>query len=311
MWRWMMRIFIVLGVFLVVAALSGATYQWLATRKELAATPPPGHLVDIGGYTCICGAPGRARQPSSSTRVSAARVRAGGSSNLRLLDLHVFAPTTGQVWDTAIPGRHRGLHAASQTSSPNSSREAELPDQSCSKGNPSPVSTSVCSPPITRSEPQVSCSWMHRTKTTHMRCRGWRDSFPCCRRSVFFDSLACRSARELSRWLHQSGDTRRQRCRAGGYWAAADEIIHIRESVSEVKSSRRRLTIPVLVVTGARGADENWRRLNKIKRRCQNGDADHRSTIRSRRGDRPTGDRCGRDPDCRGDGSRPRCPPLR
>ena len=34
----------------VVAALSGATYQWLATRKELAATPPPGHLVDIGGH---------------------------------------------------------------------------------------------------------------------------------------------------------------------------------------------------------------------------------------------------------------------
>jgi len=51
MWRWTMRIFVVLGAFLIVAALSGATYQWLATRKELAATPPPGHLVDIGGYS--------------------------------------------------------------------------------------------------------------------------------------------------------------------------------------------------------------------------------------------------------------------
>jgi pimeloyl-ACP methyl ester carboxylesterase len=50
MWRWTMRIFIVLVAFLIVAALSGATYQWLATRKELAATPPPGRLVDIGGY---------------------------------------------------------------------------------------------------------------------------------------------------------------------------------------------------------------------------------------------------------------------
>ena len=47
---WTMRIFVGLGAFLIVAALSGATYQWLATRKELAATPPPGHLVDIGGY---------------------------------------------------------------------------------------------------------------------------------------------------------------------------------------------------------------------------------------------------------------------
>jgi pimeloyl-ACP methyl ester carboxylesterase len=51
--------------------------------------------------------------------------------------------------------------------------------------------------------------------------------------------------------------------RASAYQAAADEIIHIRESVSEVRSSRRRLTIPVLVVTGARGADENWRRLQQ------------------------------------------------
>src|SRR5438034_3856902 len=50
MWRWTMRIFVVLGAFLIVAALSGATYQWIATRKELAATPPPGRLVDIGGY---------------------------------------------------------------------------------------------------------------------------------------------------------------------------------------------------------------------------------------------------------------------
>src|SRR4029078_6365238 len=48
--RWTKRIFVVLGAFLLLATLSGATYQWLATRKDLAATPPPGHLVDIGGY---------------------------------------------------------------------------------------------------------------------------------------------------------------------------------------------------------------------------------------------------------------------
>ena len=48
--RWTMRIFVVLGALLLVAALSGASYQWLATRQEIAATPPPGHLIDIGGY---------------------------------------------------------------------------------------------------------------------------------------------------------------------------------------------------------------------------------------------------------------------
>src|SRR5512142_814280 len=50
MWRWTKRIFVVLGAFLIIAALSGATYERLAARNELAATPPPGHLVDIGGY---------------------------------------------------------------------------------------------------------------------------------------------------------------------------------------------------------------------------------------------------------------------
>jgi pimeloyl-ACP methyl ester carboxylesterase len=51
--------------------------------------------------------------------------------------------------------------------------------------------------------------------------------------------------------------------RAAGYQAAADEIMHIGQTVSEVRTTRRKLTIPVLVVTGARGADENWRRLQQ------------------------------------------------
>jgi hypothetical protein len=48
--RWTKRIFVGLGAFPVIAILSGATYQWLATRKDLAATPLPGQLVDVGGY---------------------------------------------------------------------------------------------------------------------------------------------------------------------------------------------------------------------------------------------------------------------
>ena len=51
--------------------------------------------------------------------------------------------------------------------------------------------------------------------------------------------------------------------RAAGYRAAADEIVHVRESASEVRSSRRQLTIPVLVVTGGQGADETWRQLQR------------------------------------------------
>ena len=48
--RWTLRILVGLCGLIVAPALTGATYQWRATRRDLAATPPPGHLVDIGGY---------------------------------------------------------------------------------------------------------------------------------------------------------------------------------------------------------------------------------------------------------------------
>jgi pimeloyl-ACP methyl ester carboxylesterase len=56
---------------------------------------------------------------------------------------------------------------------------------------------------------------------------------------------------------------RATRFRAAGYQAAADEIMHVRKSAEEVRRSRRTLPLPVLVVTGARGADEKWRQLQQ------------------------------------------------
>ena len=53
MWRWTKRALAgVIGLAFIAAlgAALGAAYQWLATRRDLAATPPPGQLVDIGGY---------------------------------------------------------------------------------------------------------------------------------------------------------------------------------------------------------------------------------------------------------------------
>ena len=50
MLRWVKRVLIVVCGLLIVAVLTGATYQWTATRNELRATPPPGRLVDVGGH---------------------------------------------------------------------------------------------------------------------------------------------------------------------------------------------------------------------------------------------------------------------
>ena len=49
MWRWTKRALAGVVALLLLAAL-GTSYQWLSTRRDLAATPPPGQLVDIGGY---------------------------------------------------------------------------------------------------------------------------------------------------------------------------------------------------------------------------------------------------------------------
>jgi pimeloyl-ACP methyl ester carboxylesterase len=56
---------------------------------------------------------------------------------------------------------------------------------------------------------------------------------------------------------------RATRFRTTGYDAAAAEIMAIRESAAEVRSSRKKLAVPVVVVTGARGLDATWRDLQR------------------------------------------------
>jgi pimeloyl-ACP methyl ester carboxylesterase len=51
--------------------------------------------------------------------------------------------------------------------------------------------------------------------------------------------------------------------RTSAYRAAADEITHFGESASEVRSSRRKLAVPVVVVTGGRETDAAWQRLQR------------------------------------------------
>lgn len=48
--RWTRRILAGISVLLLAAGLAGYWYQARATRRDLAAYPPPGKLVDVGGY---------------------------------------------------------------------------------------------------------------------------------------------------------------------------------------------------------------------------------------------------------------------
>ena len=62
----MKRILSAAAVLPLITALAGATYQWHLSRSDLAATPPPGRLVDVGGRRLHiwCRGTGEAGTPS-------------------------------------------------------------------------------------------------------------------------------------------------------------------------------------------------------------------------------------------------------
>ena len=261
MWRWTMRIVFVLGAFLIVAALSGATYQWLATRQDLAATPPPGHLVDIGGYRLHLwctgnGAPAvildtglggstvgwgfvqpdvarftrvcsydRAGMGYSDPGPSPRTARQIASELVRLLDRSGMGPVV--LVGASIAGFNVRVFASDH---PERAACLVLVDAS-HEADAHEV------PSMARFVPVLSTLGV-------LRLLG-----------VSFGERVESLPPSVQRYAKATS------FRSAGYQAAADEIIHIEESVSEVRSSRRQLTIPVVVVTGARGANENWRKL--------------------------------------------------
>ena len=262
--RWTLPVIVGLCFLALMTALTGATYQWLATRRELAATPPPGHLVDVGGYRLHLWCTG-----SGTPTVILDNGLGGSSVGWGFVQPAVARFTRVCSYDRA------GLGYSDPGPSPRTARRlaselAQLLDRSGIAGPVVLVGASIAGfnvrvfasdrpertaglvlvdasheddahevPPMARFVPLLSTigalrlfgvSFGQRVETLH----------PSVRRYALATSF-----------------------RAAGYQAAADELIHIRDSVLEVRSSRRTLPIPVVVVTGARGTDENWRRFQQ------------------------------------------------
>jgi pimeloyl-ACP methyl ester carboxylesterase len=262
--RWTKRIFVGLGVFLLVATLSGATYQWLATRRELTTTAPPGHLVDIGGYRLHLWC-------------------TGDGAPAVILDAGLGGTTAG--WGFVQPDVARftrvcsydraGMGYSDPGPSPRTARRignelAELLSRSGIAGPVVLVGESIAgfSVRVFASDHPEHAAGLVLVDASHED-----DAHEVPRMARFVPLLSTIGVfRLLGVSFGQPVGSlapsvrhyaRATMFRASGYQAAADEIVHIQETVSEVRGSRRRLTIPVLVVTGARGADENWRRLQQ------------------------------------------------
>ena len=264
MWRWTMRIFVVLGAFLIVAALSGATYQWLATRKELAATPPPGQLVDIGGYRLHLRCTG-----DGAPAVILDTGLGGSTPGWGFVQPEVARFTRVCSYDRA------GMGYSDPGPSPRTARRiaSELAELLARSGIAGPVvlvgaSIAGFDVRVFASDHPERAAGLVLVDASHED-----DAHEVPRMARFVPLLSTIGVLRLfgpsfGQNIESLAPSVRQfaqatRFRGAGYQAAADEIIHIRESAEEVRSSRRKLTIPVLVITGGRGADENWRQLQR------------------------------------------------
>ncbi len=262
--RTAIRVLVGLCGLIVVAAATGTVYQWFATRQDLAATPPPGQLVDVGGHRLHLWCAG------NGTPAVILDTGLGGTS----ADWGVVQPEVARFTRVCSYDR-AGMGYSDPGPSPRTARRiaselAGLLERSGIAGPVVLVGASIAGFGVR----VFASDYPRRTAGLVLVDASHEDDtheVPSMARVV--PALSTLGVlRLLGVSFGQPVESlapsvrpfaRATRFRAAGYRAAADEIVHIHESASEVRRSRRTLTVPVLVVTGARGSDERWRRLQQ------------------------------------------------
>jgi pimeloyl-ACP methyl ester carboxylesterase len=262
--RWTVRILVGLSGLIALAALTGAIYQGLATRRDLAATPAPGHLVDIGGYRLHLWCSG-----DGAPAVILDTGLGGTSAAWGFVQPDVARFTRVCSYDRA------GLGYSDPGPSPRTARRiaSELAELLTRGGLRGPVvlvgaSSGGFNVRVFASDHPERVAGLVLVDATH---EDQPHEVPRLARFVpvlstvgAFRLLGISFGLEIESLAPSTRQfARATRFRAAGYQAAADEIMHIRESASEVRGARRKLSIPVVVVTGARGADATWRQLQR------------------------------------------------
>ncbi len=262
--RWTLRILVGLCGLIVVTAITGATYQWLATRKELAATPPPGRLVDIGGYRLHLWCTG-----DGAPAVILDTGLGGSTPGWGFVQPDVARFTRVCSYDRA------GMGYSDPGPSPRTARRiaSELAELLARSGIGGPVvlvgaSIAGFNVRVFASDHPERAAGLVLVDASHEDQA--HEMPPMARFVPLLSTIGVLRLFGVSFGLSVESlapsvrpFARATNFRAAGYQAAADEIIHILDSAAEVRSSRRKLTIPVLVVTGGQGSDETWRQLQR------------------------------------------------
>jgi pimeloyl-ACP methyl ester carboxylesterase len=264
MWRWTTRILIGLCAGLIIAACSGATYQWMSTRKELAETPPPGRLVDVGGHKLHIWCTG-----SGEPTVILENGLGGSGLGWSFVQPEVAKFTRVCSYDRA------GTGYSDPGPSPRTARRigqelAQLLDRTGISGPLVLVGASIGGlfVRVFASEHGERVVGLVLVDASHedqeMRVPRIAPFVPLLSSTGVFRLLGVSfggAGESLPPSLQRLA--RATAFRAAAYQATADEGIHLPESVAEVKASCRELAIPVVVVTAGLGADAAWQKLQR------------------------------------------------
>ena len=260
MWRWTKRILIGLAGLVVIAAIAGATYQWIATRRDLARTPAPGRLVDIGGHRLHIWCSGSGTPP-----VILETGLGGSSADWGFVQPEVAGFTKVCSYDRA------GMGYSDPGPSPRTTRRigqyelAQLLDRTGVAGRVVLVGASIggLAVRLFASEHPERVAGLVLVDASHedqdVEVPRVAPFVPLLSSlgifrllGVTFGPPPATLAPTVRPFAEATG------FRAAAYQAAVDEFTHLRQSAAEVKATRRQLSIPVVVVTAGRGADAAW-----------------------------------------------------
>ena len=264
MWRWTWRIVIALCGALIVAAATGATYQWMATRRDLAATPPPGRLVDIGGHRLHLWCNG-AGSPAVVLESGL-----GGAS----FDWGYVQPAAAKFTKVCSYDR-AGMGYSDPGPFPRTTRRvaeelAQLVDRAGINEPLILVGASIGGLMVRlfASEREQRVAGLVLVDASHedqtMDLPAIAPFVPILSSLGVFRMLDVSFGPELDALAPSvQRFARATAFRASTYQAAASEGMSLPTSAAQVKASRRKLSIPVIVITAGRGSDDRWRELQR------------------------------------------------
>jgi pimeloyl-ACP methyl ester carboxylesterase len=262
--RWLKRISLAFVLVVVCAAIGGASYQSIATRQDLAAHPPPGRLVDIGGHRLHIWCTG-----SGAPTVILDSGLGGSFVDWGYVQPDVSRFTTVCSYDRA------GMGYSDPGPFPRTAEQiaSELTSLLARAAIPGPVVLAGASLAglhvrvLASTHPEKVAGLLlvdasHETQRAEIP--GLAKFVPLLSTLGFFRVAEVSFGQPPSSLApHVRRAAAVTGLRTSSYRAAASELLNITDSQAQVKASRRKLDVPVIVLTAGRNSDPEWQQMQR------------------------------------------------